>query len=54
VRTFATGLIDGWFWLGGSLAMIALGQLGVLAPALRAAAVPPAEAIRAVAADAGR
>lgn len=49
VRTFATDLIDGWFWLGGSLAMIALGQLGVLAPALRAAAVPPAEAIRAVA-----
>jgi putative ABC transport system permease protein len=48
VRTFATGLIGGWFWLGAGLAMIGLGQLGVLAPALRAAAVPPAEAIRAV------
>jgi putative ABC transport system permease protein len=48
VRTFATGLIGGWLWLGAGLAMIGLGQLGVLAPALRAAAVPPAEAIRAV------
>lgn len=48
VRTFATGLIGGWLWLSGCLTMIGLGQLGVLAPALRAAAVPPAEAIRAV------
>jgi putative ABC transport system permease protein len=54
VRTFATGLIEDWFWLGGSLAVIALGQLGVLAPALRAAAVPPVEAIRAVDFGSGR
>jgi putative ABC transport system permease protein len=54
VRTFGIGLIDARFWLGGSLAMIALGQLGVLAPALRAAAVAPAEAIRAVNLVSGR
>jgi hypothetical protein len=41
-------VIDGWFWLGASTVMIALGQLGALGPALRAAAVPPAEAIRSV------
>ena len=46
VRTFAIGIISGWFWLGASVAMVVFGQLGVLAPALRAAAVPPAEAIR--------
>jgi putative ABC transport system permease protein len=54
VRTAEAGMMDGWFWLGASAAMIALGQLGALGPALRAAGVPPAEAIRSVDLAAGR
>ena len=54
VRTAGAGVTDGWFWLGASAVMIALGQLGALEPALRAAAVPPAEAIRSVDLAAGR
>lgn len=38
-----------WTWLPiGALVMLVLGQLAVLGPALRAAAVPPAVATRAV------
>jgi putative ABC transport system permease protein len=54
VRTARVEVIDGWFWLGASAVMIALGQLGALGPALRAAAVPPVEAIRSVDLAAGR
>jgi putative ABC transport system permease protein len=46
VRTFAVEQVAAWFWMIGSLAMLLLGQLGALWPALRAGAVPPAEIIR--------
>jgi putative ABC transport system permease protein len=48
VRTFAVEQVAAWFWLIGSVAMLVLGQLGALWPALRAGAVPPAEIIRSV------
>ncbi len=48
VRDFAMARLDVRYVFGGALGLLVLGQLAALWPALRAAAIPPAVAARAV------